>query len=105
MHHEGPYGELTGMYGGGRKPKPRVILHCTTHREGGIDQHATIGGAHPGYTLPLFLHHESRPVPMFKRHTIREYPENLGMWPVHKLLTFVNYVICQSVRRPARKLC
>jgi hypothetical protein len=45
------------MYGG-RKPNPPVILHCTTYREGGIDQHATIGGAHPGYTLPLFLHHD-----------------------------------------------
>jgi 3-polyprenyl-4-hydroxybenzoate decarboxylase len=76
VHDEGPYGELTGMYGGGRKHNPRVILHFTTYREGGIDQHATIGGAHPGYTLPLFLHHDRN---RCQCSTIREYPENLGM--------------------------
>jgi hypothetical protein len=86
------------MYGGGCKPKPRIILRRTTYREGGIDQHATIGGAHPGYTLPLFLHPESQPV------QIREYLENLGMWrvsPIPKLLTFVNYAIC-SICETAR---
>ena len=50
VHDEGPYGEFTGMYGGGLKHNPRVILLCMTYRKGGIYQHATIGGAHPGYT-------------------------------------------------------
>jgi 2,5-furandicarboxylate decarboxylase 1 len=50
VHDEGPYGEFTGMYGGGLKHNPRVLLHCMTYRKGGIYQHATIGGAHPGYT-------------------------------------------------------
>jgi 2,5-furandicarboxylate decarboxylase 1 len=50
VHDEGPYGEFTGMYGGGLKHNNRVIIHCMTYRKGGIYQHATIGGAHPGYT-------------------------------------------------------
>jgi 4-hydroxy-3-polyprenylbenzoate decarboxylase len=50
VHDEGPYGEFTGMYGGGLKHNPRVVIHCMTYRKGGIYQHATIGGAHPGYT-------------------------------------------------------
>ena len=50
MHDEGPYGEFTGMYGGGLKHNPRVIIHCMTYRKGGIYQHATVGGAHPGFT-------------------------------------------------------
>ena len=50
IHDEGLYGEFTGMYGGGMKHNPRVIIHCMTYRKGGIYQHATIGGAHPGYT-------------------------------------------------------
>lgn len=50
VHDEGPYGEFTGMYGGGLKHNPRVVIHCMTYRKGGIYQTATIGGAHPGYT-------------------------------------------------------
>jgi 2,5-furandicarboxylate decarboxylase 1 len=50
VHDEGPYGEFTGMYGGGLKRNPRVVIHCMTYRKGGIYQTATIGGAHPGYT-------------------------------------------------------
>jgi len=50
VHDEGPYGEFTGMYGGGLKHNPRVIIHCMTYRKGGIYQHATVGGAHPGFT-------------------------------------------------------
>jgi 2,5-furandicarboxylate decarboxylase 1 len=50
IHDEGPYGEFTGMYGGGLKHNPRVVIHCMTYRKGGIYQHATIGGAHPGFT-------------------------------------------------------
>jgi 2,5-furandicarboxylate decarboxylase 1 len=50
VHDEGPYGEFTGMYGGGLKHNPRVIIHCMTYRKGAIYQHATIGGAHPGFT-------------------------------------------------------
>jgi 4-hydroxy-3-polyprenylbenzoate decarboxylase len=50
VHDEGPYGEFTGMYGGGLKHNPRVVIHCMTYRKGAIYQYATIGGAHPGYT-------------------------------------------------------
>ena len=50
MWDEGPYGEFTGMYGGGMKYNPRVVIHCMTYRKGGIYQTATIGGAHPGFT-------------------------------------------------------
>lgn len=50
VHDEGPYGEFTGMYGGGLKHNPRVVIHCMTYRKGGVYQTATIGGAHPGYT-------------------------------------------------------
>jgi len=50
VHDEGPYGEFTGMYGGGLKHNPRVIIDCMTYRKGGIYQHATVGAAHPGYT-------------------------------------------------------
>jgi len=50
VHDEGPYGEFTGMYGGGVKHNNRVVIHCMTYRKGGIYQYATIGGAHPGYT-------------------------------------------------------
>jgi 2,5-furandicarboxylate decarboxylase 1 len=50
VHDEGPYGEFTGMYGGGVKHNPRVVIHCMTYRKGAIYQQATIGGAHPGYT-------------------------------------------------------
>jgi len=50
IHDEGPYGEFTGMYGGGLKHNPRVVIHCMTFRKNAIYQHATIGGKHPGYT-------------------------------------------------------
>jgi 2,5-furandicarboxylate decarboxylase 1 len=49
-HDEGPYGEFTGMYGGGIKHNVRVVVRCMTYRKGGIYQHATIGGSHPWYT-------------------------------------------------------
>ena len=50
VYDEGPYGEYTGMYGGGMKQNPRVVIHCMTYRKGAIYQTATIGGAHPGHT-------------------------------------------------------
>jgi 4-hydroxy-3-polyprenylbenzoate decarboxylase len=50
VHDEGPYGEFTGMYGGGLKHNPRFVVNCMTYRKGGIYQHATIGGKHPGFT-------------------------------------------------------
>jgi 2,5-furandicarboxylate decarboxylase 1 len=50
IHDEGPYGEFTGMYGGGLKHNPRVVISCMTFRKNAIYQHATIGGKHPGYT-------------------------------------------------------
>ena len=49
-HDEGPYGEFTGMYGGGIKHNFRAIVKAMTYRKGGIYQHATIGGQHPWYT-------------------------------------------------------
>lgn len=49
-HDEGPYGEFTGMYGGGLKQNPVFKVHCMSFRKGAIYQHATIGGAHPWYT-------------------------------------------------------
>lgn len=49
-HDEGPYGEFTGMYGGGIKKNYRAIVRAMTFRKGGIYQHATIGGMHPWYT-------------------------------------------------------
>jgi 2,5-furandicarboxylate decarboxylase 1 len=49
-HDEGPYGEFTGMYGGGIKHNFRAIVKAMTYRKGGIYQHATIGGRHPWYT-------------------------------------------------------
>ena len=50
VHDEGPYGEFTGMYGGGLKHNPRVVIHCMTFRKNAVYQHATIGCKHPGYT-------------------------------------------------------
>lgn len=49
-HDEGPYGEFTGMYGGGLKRNPIFKVNCMTYRKGAIYQHATIGGSHPWYT-------------------------------------------------------
>lgn len=49
-HDEGPYGEFSGMYGGGIKHNYRAVVKAMTYRKGGIYQHATIGGAHPWYT-------------------------------------------------------
>lgn len=50
VHDEGPYGEFTGMYGGGLKHNPVFKVNCMTYRKGGIYQHGTIGGLHPWYT-------------------------------------------------------
>lgn len=50
VYDEGPYGEFTGMYGGGLKQNPIFRVHCITHRKNAIYQHATIGGSHPWYT-------------------------------------------------------
>ena len=49
-HDEGPYGEFTGMYGGGIKHNFRAVVKAMTFRRNAIFQHATIGGAHPWYT-------------------------------------------------------
>lgn len=50
IYDEGPYGEFTGMYGGGLKQNPIFKVNCMTYRKNAIYQHATIGGAHPWYT-------------------------------------------------------
>jgi 2,5-furandicarboxylate decarboxylase 1 len=50
VHDEGPFGEFTGMYGGGMKHNCRVVYHCMTYRKNGIYQYATIGGSHPWLT-------------------------------------------------------
>jgi 2,5-furandicarboxylate decarboxylase 1 len=50
VYDEGPYGEFTGMYGGGVKQNPRLTVKAMTYRKSGIYQHCTIGGAHPWYT-------------------------------------------------------
>lgn len=47
---EGPYGEFTGMYGGGIKHNFRFVVCAITYRKGGIYQYASIGGEHPWYT-------------------------------------------------------
>lgn len=49
-HDEAPFGEFTGMYGGGMKHNVRCIVKAITYRKGGIFQYATIGGGHPWYT-------------------------------------------------------
>ena len=50
VYDEGPYGEFTGMYGGGIKHNYRLEVKAMTYRKGGIFQHCTIGGLHPWYT-------------------------------------------------------
>ncbi len=50
VHDEGPFGEFTGMYGGGMKHNIRCIVKAMTYRKGGIYQYATIGCSHPWYT-------------------------------------------------------
>lgn len=55
VHDEGPYGEFTGMYGNGVCVNNRVVIHCITHRKGGIYQQATIGGLRPWYTDDMAL--------------------------------------------------
>ena len=50
IYDEGPYGEATGMYGGGLKHNCRLVIDCITYRKGAIYQHATIGGRDPGRT-------------------------------------------------------
>ncbi|MFA6916851.1 MAG: UbiD family decarboxylase [Parachlamydiales bacterium] len=49
-HDEGPYGEFTGMYGGGLKHNPIFKVNCITYRKSAIYQHGTIGGKYPWYT-------------------------------------------------------
>jgi len=49
-HDEAPFGEFTGMYGGGLKHNPRAIVKAITHRKNAIFQYATIGCGHPWYT-------------------------------------------------------
>ncbi len=49
-HDEAPFGEFTGMYGGGLKHNVRAVVKAITHRKGGIFQYATIGGGHPWHT-------------------------------------------------------
>lgn len=49
-HDEAPFGEFTGMYGGGLKHNVRAIVKAITYRKGGIFQYATIGGGHPWFT-------------------------------------------------------
>jgi UbiD family decarboxylase len=49
-HDEAPFGEFTGMYGGGLKHNPRVVVKAITHRKNGIYQYATIGCGHPWFT-------------------------------------------------------
>ena len=49
-YDEGPYGEFSGMYGGGIKHNFRAKVHCITHRKNAIYQYATIGGKYPWYT-------------------------------------------------------
>jgi len=50
IHDEGPYGEASGMYGGGLKHNCRVVISCMTFVKSGIYQHATIGGRAAGKT-------------------------------------------------------
>jgi 4-hydroxy-3-polyprenylbenzoate decarboxylase len=50
VYDEGPYGEFTGMYGGGIKHNYRLEVTAMTSRKNGIYQHCTIGGLHPWYT-------------------------------------------------------
>ena len=50
IHDEGPFGEFTGMYGGGLKHNIRAVVKAMTYRKGGIYQYATIGCSHPWYT-------------------------------------------------------
>ena len=50
MHDEAPFGEFTGMYGGGLKHNVRAVVKAITHRKNGIFQYATIGCGHPWYT-------------------------------------------------------
>lgn len=50
IHDEGPFGEFTGMYGGGLKHNIRCNVKAMTYRKGGIYQYATIGCSHPWYT-------------------------------------------------------
>ncbi|MBT9605868.1 UbiD family decarboxylase [Microbacterium sp.] len=50
VHDEAPFGEFTGMYGGGLKHNVRAIVKAITYRKGGIFQYATIGGHHPWFT-------------------------------------------------------
>lgn len=50
IHDEGPFGEFSGMYGGGLKHNIRCKVKAMTYRKNGIYQYATIGCSHPWYT-------------------------------------------------------
>jgi 2,5-furandicarboxylate decarboxylase 1 len=47
VHDEAPFGEFTGMYGGGLKHNVRAVVKAITQRKNGIFQYATIGCGHP----------------------------------------------------------
>lgn len=49
-HDEAPFGEFSGMYGGGLKHNVRAKVKAITYRKGGIFQYATIGCLTPWYT-------------------------------------------------------
>lgn len=49
-HDEAPFGEFSGMYGGGLKHNVRARVKAITYRRGGIFQYATIGGLTPWYS-------------------------------------------------------
>ncbi len=50
VHDEAPFGEFSGMYGGGLKHNVRAVVKAITHRKNPIFQYATIGCGHPWYT-------------------------------------------------------
>ncbi len=50
VHDEAPFGEFSGMYGGGLKHNVRAVVTAITHRKDPIFQYATIGCHHPWYT-------------------------------------------------------
>ena len=50
VHDEAPFGEFSGMYGGGLKHNVRAVVKAITHRRNPIFQYATIGCSHPWFT-------------------------------------------------------
>ncbi len=49
VHDEAPFGEFSGMYGGGLKHNVRAVVKAITHCKNPIFQYATIGCGHPWY--------------------------------------------------------